>query len=176
MKRVGQLYREKLVSQIKEGIDGSSSVFLFRYSNISSGKINALRKNLRTSGASMFVSKNSIAKVALKELEIEKLSESVEGQTAFIWTNHDAVEISKILTEFTKECAEASVPGGLLEGRVLSQAQVVELSELPSKEILLAMLLAAIKSPLTRFASALNAKTRDLLSVLKQLSEKKGGN
>ncbi len=175
MKKVGQLFREKLVSQIKEGIDNNSNVFLFRYSNVSGGKIDDLRKTLKNSGARMFVSKNSIAKIALKDLEHETLCENIEGQTAFVWADTDAVEVSKILMGFTKECKTASVQGGLLEGKVISQAQVLSLSELPSKEVLLAMLLAAMKSPLTRFASALNAKTKDLLSVLKQLSEKKGG-
>ena len=124
----------------------------------------------------MYVSKNSLASLALKDLEREKLAESIDGQTAFIWSDSDSVEISKILVEFAKDIDTVSVSGGLLEGKILDKDDVKRLSDLPSREILLSMLLSAIQSPLTRFAQALNAKTRDLLSVLKQLSEKKGGN
>ena len=68
------------------------------------------------------------------------------------------------------------IAGGLLEGKELNKNDVKKLSDLPSREVLLSMLLSTIQSPLTRLAGALNAKTRDLISVLKQLSEKKGGN
>ena len=175
MKKVGQLLRENLVSQIKTGVSKNSNVFMFRYSRLSSSKIDDLRKDLKQTGAHMYVSKNTIAKVALKELDHEDMINNIEGQTAFVWADTDAVGVSKILTKFAKECKEANVPCGLLEGRVIDEAQVVELSELPSRDVLLAQLLSVIQSPLTRLASALNAKTRDLLSILKQLSEKKGG-
>ena len=75
-----------------------------------------------------------------------------------------------------KDFETVIVQGGLLQGKLIEQADIKKLSELPSRDVLLSMLLSAIQSPLTRLAGALNAKTRDLVSVLKQLSEKKGGN
>jgi len=109
-------------------------------------------------------------------VEYEGLSEKISGQTALVWGGTDSAEVSKILVDFVKDSENIVVQGGLLQGGVIGQDDVKKLSELPPKEVLLSMLLAAIQSPLTRFAGALNAKTRDLLSVLKQLSEKKGGN
>lgn len=175
MKKVGQLFRENFVSHIKENVNSNNNVFLLSYSQLSGEKLSDLRKNLSNAGANMYVSKNSIAQLALKELEKEPLSQVIEGQTAFIWSSSDSVEISKILVEFAKGIDSVSVSGGLLEGKILSKDDVKKLSELPSREVLLSMLLSVIQSPLTRLAQALNAKTRDLLSVLKQLSEQKGG-
>jgi large subunit ribosomal protein L10 len=80
------------------------------------------------------------------------------------------------LVDFVKGFEGVIVQGGLLQGRILEQEDVKRLSELPTREILLAKLLSVIQSPLNRLAMALNAKTRELLSILKQLSEKKGGN
>jgi len=176
MKKVGQLLRQTLVDDIKEGISNNGSAFLLSYSNISGIKISDLRKTLKKAGASMYVTKNSIAKVALKDLDFGGLTSSVSAQTALIWSNSDSSEISKILVNFAKDIETVSVQGGLLEGRILTKADVTRLSDLPSREVLLSMLLATIQSPLTRLAGALNAKTRELLSILKQLSEKKGGN
>ena len=93
-----------------------------------------------------------------------------------VWGGSDSAEVSKILIDFIKTSEKVVVQGGLLQGRILEQADIKKLSELPSKEVLLATLFATIQAPLTRFAGALNAKTRDLLSVLKQLGEQKGGN
>jgi len=176
MKKVGQLYRESLVNQIKDGVDSNSCAFIMSYSNLSSIKLSNLRKTLKKAGANMYVTKNSVASVALKDLEHEKLVDGIADQTAFIWSNSDSAEISKILVNFAKEGKKVSVNGGILEGRILTGSDITRLSDLPSREVLLAMLLSTIQSPLTRLAGALNAKTRDLLSILKQLSEKKGGN
>ena len=124
----------------------------------------------------MYVSKNSIAQKALKELKQDKLAERVVGQTAFIWSNADSVAVSKVLIKFIKDRERVTVPAGIFEGKILEQEDIKRLSELPSREVLLSMLLSTIQAPLTRLAGALNAKTREVLSILKQLSEKKGGN
>jgi len=176
MKRVGQMFREQLTSNIKTGIDGSSSVFLLSYSNLSGAQINELRKNLKQAGADVFVSKNSVARIALKDLKHEGLAEHITEQTAFVWGNTDSVEISKVLMHFSKDLKQFSVQGGLLEGRMIEKQDVLKLSELPSREVLLAQLLSTIQAPISRLMGAMNAKSRDLLSILKQYSEQKGGN
>jgi large subunit ribosomal protein L10 len=135
-----------------------------------------LRKNLYRTGASVCVAKNSVARLALKEIEQEELAGKISGQTALVWGGADSSEVSKILIDFIKESENISVCGGLLQGKFIEKGDVKKLSELPSREVLLSMLLSTIQAPLTRLAGALNAKTRDLVSVLKQLSEKKGGN
>ncbi len=86
-----------------------------------------------------------------------------------------SAEISKVLCKFSKECEFVKLSAGLLEGRILNLDDIKKLSELPSKQVLLALLFGTIQAPLTRLAGALNAKTQELLSILKQLSEKKGG-
>jgi large subunit ribosomal protein L10 len=176
MKKVGQLYREALVDQVKKGVTENDNTFLLSYSQVSGLQMSDLRKNLKQTGASVCITKNSVVRLALKEIEQEELSEKVSGQTALIWGGADSAEVSKILIDFIKTSESTVVQGGLLQGRILEQADVKKLSELPSREVLLATLFATIQSPLTRFAGALNAKTRDLLSVLKQLGEQKGGN
>jgi large subunit ribosomal protein L10 len=62
-----------------------------------------------------------------------------------------------------------------LQGAFLAKEDVSRLSDLPSREVLLAKLLSLMQSPATKLAYILNAKSRDLLSILKQYSEKKGG-
>ena len=176
MKRVGVVYREAFVKNIRDHISENKSVFLLGYTKVSSPQISELRKDLKKAGAEVFVSKNALARIALKELHQEPLAEHVSGQTAFVWTAADSAAVSKILVKFAKDRKTVAVKGGVLEGKLLSESDVHRLSELPSREVLLSQLLGTIQAPLTRFAGALNAKSRDLLSILKQLGEKKGGN
>ena len=172
MKKVGQLYRENLIGQVKDGISSNENVFIVNFSHISGLKISDLRKDLKKAGAHVHISRNSMAQIALKDLECGALADRLDGQTAFVWSSSDAAEISKILVKFSKDFETVHVQGGVLEGKILEGQDVKTLSDLPSREVLLAMLFATIQAPLTRFAGALNAKTRELLSILKQLSEK----
>lgn len=176
MTTVGQLYRTEFNNRIKDAIESNESIFLLSFSELSGLAISDLRKELQKAGASMFVSKNSVAAKALEEMDHAPMVKMLERQTAFIWSNEDSAAISKILVEFSKEKENVNVQGGLLDGRILQDSDVKVLSDLPSREVLLSTLLGTIQAPLTRLAGALNAKSRDLLSILKQYSEKKGGN
>ena len=172
MKRVGRLFRENLVSHVQEGLKKRNNVFMVSYSRVSGPQMNTLRKGLKSVGAHFYISRNSMAELALKSLNHEKLISKINGQTAFVFSDADSVAVSKVLIKFSKECAGLVIQGGLLEGDVLEKGDVERLSELPSKEVLLTMFFRTLNTPVTRLARALNAKTRDLLSILKQLSER----
>jgi len=172
MKKIGQLYRERLVKHMKDGVTGNDNVFLLSYSKVSGLQMSDLRKSLNQNGATMCVTKNSVIQLALNEIEQKELAEKISGQTALIWGGADSSEVSKILVDFMKQSEDIIVQGGLLQGKPIEKDDVKKLSELPSRKVLLSMLLSTIQAPLTRLAGALNAKTRDLVSVLKQLSER----
>ncbi len=176
MKRVGQVYRENLVSQIKDSIEKNKNVFVLSYTKMSGGKLNNIRKELQKNGADMYVSRNNISRIALKELKHEPLAETITGQTAFIWTNNDSVEVSKILVKFAKDFEQIAIKGGIVEKAILQAGDIKKLSELPSKQVLQSQLLGTLQAPVSRLLGAFNAKSRDLLSILKQYGEKKGGN
>lgn len=176
MKRVGQVYRERLIKEVQKNIKGSDTTFFLTYTKLSGAQMNDLRRDLGKAGAKVFVTKNSFARIALKELKKEELGGRLSGQTACIYGAPDAVEVSKVLVKFIKASENIILRLGILGERVLEKEDVKRLSELPAKEVLYSILLGTIASPVTRLLGAMNSKQRDLLSILKQLSEKKGGN
>ena len=169
--KVGEIYRQKMASSVKEGVTKKSSTFVVSYRGISSAKMNILRKDLKRKKAEVLVSKTSVARLALKEANQEDLAARIEGQMALILSNADASEVSKVLVKFSKDYEGFSVRGGVLDGAFLTEDQVKTLSDLPPREVLLAKLLGTMAAPISRFAGALNGKTRDLISILKQKSE-----
>jgi len=175
MEKVGKLLRTRLLDEIKGGVRDRNNTFLLTYSAISAAQLNDLRKDLKQAGAAMFVSRNRLARLALKGTEQDQLAESIQGQTAFVWSDADAVAVSKLLSDFSKKCEGFLIQGGVVDGAYLNKSDVDRLASLPSREVLQAQLLQTLLAPMTRLAGALNAKSRDLLSILKQLSEKKGG-
>ena len=171
MIKVGTLYRQKIANSVKEGLTKKTSTFVVSYRGISSAKMNILRKDLRRKKAEVLVTKTSVARIALKESNQESLANSIEGQMALILSNADASEVSKVLVNFAKSYEGFTVKGGVLDGAFLSQEEVNTLSSLPSREVLLAKLLGTMIAPVSRFEGALNGKTRDLMSILKQKSD-----
>jgi large subunit ribosomal protein L10 len=174
MMKVGTIYRQKMAEAVKTGVSKKSSTFVVSYRGISSAKMNVLRKDLKRKKAEVLVSKTTVARLALKEAKYDDLAGSIEGQMALILSNADASEVSKVLVNFAKSYEGFVVRGGVLDGAFLTEAQVKTLSDLPSREVLLAKLLGTMAAPISRFAGALNGKTRDLMSILKQKSEKGG--
>lgn len=174
--KVGKVLRSSLLKGIKDGVQNNQAVFLMSYTKLSSSKMDGLRKNLHKVGASLHVPKNRVAKIALKELKNDQLADTIKGQTAFIWTSSDAVTVAKALVKFVEQFETVKLNGGLLDGALLEKGDIKRLSDLPAKEVLQAKLLGLLNAPASRLLNALNAKSRDLLSILKQYSEKKGGN
>jgi len=175
MKKVGQLIRESIAEKIRHNVAEHSTTFLVSYSKMSSPKMNNFRKTLKAAGAKVYVSKNRIAKKTLTAMKFDEMSSKITQQIAFVWSDSDSVEVAKALVKLTKDLEGLNIQGGVLDGKAVQQADVKRLSDLPSREVLLTMLAQTIQSPLVRLAGALNAKTRDLIYILKQLSEKAGG-
>jgi len=171
MMKVGTLYRQRMATSVKEGVEKKSSTFVVSYRGISSAKMNILRKDLKRKKAEVLVSKTSVARKALQAAKQDSLAATIEGQMALILSNADASEVSKVLVKFAKEQEGFTVRGGVLDGAFLTEEQVKTLSDLPSREVLLAQLLGTMAAPVSRFVGALNGKTRDLMSILKQKSE-----
>lgn len=174
MKKVGTIFREGLIDTIKTGFEDNNHVFLISYSALSGLKSSDLRMGMKKAGAGVYASKNRIAQLALKELGHENLAEKITGQTAFVWTDGDSVEIAKAVVDFVKENDNVQVQGAVIDGDPVGTDDVNKLSELPSRPVLQSMLLSTIQAPVSRLLGAFNAKSKDLLSILKQLSEQKG--
>jgi len=173
--KVGQLYRQRIAESVQEGVTKKSNTFVVTYSGISSSKMDRLRKDLKRKKADVLMSKTSVARIALKNSNYQTLAERLNGQLALILSDSDASEISKIIVKFSKDYEGFIVQGGVLNGAVLTSQEVNTLSDLPSREVLLSKFVGTLQAPVTRFAAALNAKSRDFVSILKQKSEK-GGN
>jgi large subunit ribosomal protein L10 len=133
------------------------------------------RNKLRESGAKYSVVKNTIAKIAIKGTQFEDATPHFKGVTGLVWTENDAVVLSKIVTKFVKDNPEFyTFKAGVVEGQVYDAKQVEAIASLPSKEELISKLLFVINAQAQRIATVINAVPRDLAVVIKQIGEQKG--
>jgi large subunit ribosomal protein L10 len=172
MKKLGVLFKEASESRIKRSIKDNSSFFIVKYSGLSGPELNALRLSLRDAKSELFVVKNTIARRALKEIGKEGLTKTVDGPCGFVFAP-EPVGTSKVLFNFSKDHGELILEGGVLNDGIIDSAQVVALAKLPSREVLLAQAVGAIKSPITGLVMVLKGNLRKLVFALEQIRAKK---
>jgi large subunit ribosomal protein L10 len=173
MKKIGVLLRESIERLIEKEIEGNNTIFILNYSNVSASDFNNLRLELRKVGATLFVTRNTSAKRALKKRKLDRMLDFVEGPTAFVWGGDEAASVSRILSRFIKDKEAVRIRGGILDEEIVNEDRIKLLASLPSKEILQAMVLRAIQSPISGLLVVLDSSLRQLIWVIKQLSEKK---
>ena len=110
---------------------------------------------------------------AAASLGWEDLSALLTGPTAVVTGKGDPSELAKALVAFVKAHEKAAVKGGCLDGRVLQAADVDALSTLPSREVMLSMLVGTVAAPMTQLVGVFNQKLLSLLYVLKAVEAKK---
>lgn len=149
------------VAELAERIKRAQSIVLVDYQGINVKSETQLRKSLRESGGEYLVAKNRLFKIALKEAGVEESFDDIlEGTTAFAFGYDDVVAPAKVMNEVSKANAKAkifNIKGGLLTGKRVSEAEVVALASLPSREQLLSMVLHGMLGPVRKLAYGLVA-------------------
>jgi large subunit ribosomal protein L10 len=142
------------------------------YSKLNSSQTHDLRKVLRGTGAKYRVVKNTLAERAAKGSKIEEALKNLAGVTSIAYTTGDPVAMAKALTKYAKENPEFTFKTGVVEGRVVSIAEIQALASMPSKEELMSKLLFLINAPAQRLVTVVNAVGRDVAEVISQGVEK----
>lgn len=150
-----QILNEKveLVSEIKDRFTNAASAVVVEYRGLNVAAITDLRAQLHQEGVEFKVYKNTMTRRAVEDAGLNDLLESLTGPNAIAFSD-DAVAPSRILSKFAKKNKALVIKQGMVEGEVVNADKIKELSELPNKEGMLAMLLGALQSPLRDFAWA----------------------
>ena len=165
--------KEAVVKEVKEKLERAKSAVLTDYRGLNVAESNQLRKKLREADVEYRVIKNTMARFAVKELGLDDLTPHLEGPTAIAFSYEDPAAAPKILTEFAKTSKKLTIKVGLIEGKVIDENDVMTLAELPSREVLLSMVLSAMQSPITSWVSVLAAPIRNLGYALDGIRQQK---
>lgn len=165
--------KQELVAEIKERLSSSGGVILADYRGLSVKDMRALRTSLRETGGEATVYKNSLAQIAIRELDLPNLDEFLAGPTVFVFTPDDPVATAKVLLTFSKENKVFAFKGGLIEGDVVSAESVRAMASLPSREELIAKLMGTMLNPTRGFMAMANAPAGAFARVVKAVADQK---
>ena len=165
--------KQQVVSEVMEDLKKAKSVIVTDYRGLDVSQLTMLRRSLFAEKVKYVVIKNTLAKIAARELGLEALYTYLEGPTAIAFGFDDPSIPAKLLNKFAKEFNELEIRGGLLEGSLIDAAQVVMIADLPSRDVLLSQVVGAIASPMTNFAGGLQGVLRKFVYTLDAVREKK---
>lgn len=171
--------KKDMATSLNEIFTSSQVGLLIDYRGLNVADITELRRQLHESKTSMRILKNRIAKLAIKDTPFSDLEDQLSEPRAFIFSD-DPVGPAKVLSKFIGKNQKVSYISGVLVtntgSKVLEDADMKALGNLPSREELLVQLLYVIQSPPARFVRTLNEIPAKFVRTLAAIAQSKAGN
>ena len=159
--------KAQTIDRLQDTFSKCSIGILTDYRGLSTPEITVLRRKLRESSVEYKVVKNTLARFAGERAGKSDLVSFFEGPIAIAFGYGDITEPAKILTDYIRTSkASLNIKGGFLGDRLLTSEDVVTLSTLPLREILLAKVLGGMQGPIVTLVSCLAAPIRGVIGVL----------
>lgn len=149
--------KDAQIASLKTDIENAKGIFLTNVIGLPSNNSNALRKDVREAEGKLVVARNTLFAKAAEGTAAEELLSGLKGTQAVAFAFGDAPGVAKALKEVSKEFELVELRGGLLDGKSLSQAEVVAIADLPSRDEMLGTLLATFNAPISALARVLFA-------------------
>jgi large subunit ribosomal protein L10 len=166
--------KDDQIAHLSERFENGGGVYLADLSGMTVEKVTNFRLACRESDVSIRVFKNNVLKRAAKDTEFEPITPFLEGPTALLMCDDDAVAPARVLEKFIKANKMPKVKVACLEGTIYDDNGVKQLSMLPTRDELIAQLARALNGPLTNLVGVLSANPRSLARVLSEVSKQKG--
>ena len=157
--------KQAIVEALTERIKNAEAGILVDYKGITVAEDTALRTELRKEGVEYTVVKNTLTRKALDKLGMNELDSVLNGTTSLATADNDPIAPFRILSDYSKKLNERfNIKAAFMDGKVLNEAEIAEMSALPSKDALYAKVLGTMIAPITGLAVCLG-----------QILEQKGG-
>ena len=163
--------KKEAVETLNEVFKTTGVAVVAHYSGLTVAQMQTLRTQMKQAGASVKVSKNRLAKIALEGTDVVSIGSLLKGPTV-IATSNDPVAAPKVAIEFAKANAKLGILGGAMGTTVLNPDAVKALASLPSLDELRAKILGLLVAPATKIAQLSTAPAAKLARVVQAYASK----
>jgi large subunit ribosomal protein L10 len=161
------------VAELTQAFQTSSGAVLTEYRGLTVAQPGELRLSLGEN-ATFSVVKNTLTKIAADEAGVTaELTAMLSGPSAIAFVSGDVVEAAKGLRDFSRANPLLVIKGGVLDGKALTSAEVVQLADLDSREVLLAKLAGAMKASMAGAAATFAALPQQMARLAAALEAKR---
>ena len=162
------------VKNLTEKLDKAKSIYFTDYLGVDVVSNTKLRKEFVSKDVEFTIAKNTLIRLAAKDVGMEGLDEFLNGPTAMALSYNDPTDPAKVIKDFLKDFDKTAVKVMILDGQVFQGEEFEKIANLPSKEQLLSKLVGMLNSPMSKLSSTLGSPVSGLLGALEQLNSKKG--
>ena len=163
--------KEQEVQQLNERFTNDESMVVTHYSGLTVEELSEFRAALRAEGATFKVTKNSLAKIALKGTKFEGIADLFTGPVG-IATSQDPVAAAKVTQKFAKDNDTLKIIGGALGEEVLDAKGIEALAKMPSLDEVRATIAGLIAAPASNIAAAVKSPGGKIAGAVKAAGEK----
>jgi len=164
--------KARTIEQAKEWYSQSSGVVFADYRGMKVKELQGLRRELRKKGAELHVLKNTLFRIAAGNDVDELQFDHHNGTTAYAFVFENESQVAKALLDYAKSSKKVTVKGGIFGGKGFSAKQVEALSELPSRDVLIAQVIGAIAAPLSGLVGTVEALYADPIRTIGAVADK----
>lgn len=144
-----------VIAEISEVVSQSSVMVIAEYRGLTVQAVTKLRADARKNGVTLRVVKNTLVRRAVEGTEFAGLSDQLAGPLVYGFSA-DPVAAAKVLANFAKDNEKLVIKGGAMAGHVMNVDEVKQLASMPSREELLAKLMATMNEPIAKFVRTIN--------------------
>ena len=167
MSRESKEKKAQIIEKLQEAFSKCSIGILTDYRGLTASEITTLRRRLQESGSDYKVVKNTLARFAAARAGKEELVSSFEGPVGIAFGYGDITAPASVLAGYIRDSStDLNIKGAFLEDRLLTTKEVMTLSALPPREVLLAKMLGQMKSPISALLGCLTTPMRGMIGVL----------
>jgi large subunit ribosomal protein L10 len=163
------------IDELAERLERSQLTIIADYRGLSVSALQDFRARLRPMESEFRVAKNTLTRIAAERVGIQGLESQLEGPTAILFAFGDVVAPAKAISDFARASRILQVRAGVMNGQVVTAADVEAISTLPSREELLGRLVGMLASPMARTVGVLSGPARSMAYVANARIEQLGG-
>lgn len=166
-------FKQDKIKSIKDKLEKAQVAIVTEYKGYSVDEITALRRKLQKDDGDYTVTKNTLAKLAVKGTNFEILTDCFKGPIALAFGFKDQVSPAKAVASFIKETKKGEIIAAALDGKLLSADEAKALANLPSKEEIYAKMLGCVNSPASGIANSVNGVITQLVRTMAAVRDAK---
>ncbi len=151
--------KQSLIESLNKGLTASESVVVAYYRGMTVSQISDLRKSAKQAGVSVKISKNTLAKIALKGTKFEGLGDSLKGPILIAF-GPDVVAPSKVVYNYSKENDKLQLVAGATVSELLDSNGILKYALLPTMDEARAGIAMLLKAAASKMAMVLDAKAK----------------
>ncbi len=162
-----------VVDEVRDRLATADGAVLTEYRGLSVTELAALRHGLTAAGGDYKIYKNTLVRLAVADGPQSVLTDLLTGPTAIAFVHGDVSAVAKALRDFSRDYPSLVIKGGMVDGGLLTAADVNALAALPSRDVLMAQFAGALSAPLQQLAGLLQALPRNLAYGLAALVDQR---